>query len=122
MASRTGGGRVRELAEVPAADPDGGHGATAREDAPRDREAPRERPLPGSIVGTGSLRGAQTERRTPDPTVVGPILQATCVAPQREIGPARGFPAGEGDRPREGRDRGEAAELGTPQVRESPAH
>src|SRR3989454_3531916 len=80
------------------------------------------RPLPGSIVGTGSLRGAQTERRTPDPTVVGPILQAARVAPQREVGPPRGFPAGEGDRPREGRDRGEAAELGAPQVRESPAH
>src|SRR3989475_4349224 len=51
MASRTGGGRVRELAEVPAADPDGGHGATAREDALRDGEAPREGPQRGPRQG-----------------------------------------------------------------------
>src|SRR2546430_10425414 len=79
-------------------------------------------PLPGSLIGTGSVRSAQTEGRTPDATMVRPVLQTPRPAFEREIGSARRIAAGEGHRVGEGRDRGEAAEFRPAQVREGPAH
>src|SRR2546429_10012265 len=79
-------------------------------------------PLPGSLVGTGSVRSAQTEGRTPVATMVRPVLQTPRPAFEREIGSARRIAAGEGHRVGEGRGRAEAAEFRPARGREGATH
>src|SRR5438067_13618617 len=72
--------------------------------------------------GTGSVRGAQAEGRAAHPTVVRLVLQAADPAAQVEIGPLRRIATGHGDCLRYSGNRGEAADIGPPQVGEGPAH
>src|SRR3972149_3856552 len=81
------------------------------------RPSPRER----LRLGTWITRGTEAAGGPPAVPLVGPVLQAPHATPEGEVGPARGGRTGEGHRPREGRDRGEAAELRPEKVREGPA-